>query len=47
MGAGWHTAGGWVGLVAGADALYLAFAEMTNGTFKRTLVPVGGPILKP
>jgi len=47
MGAGWHTAGGWVGVVTGADALYLAFAEVTNGTFKRTLVPVGGPILKP
>jgi hypothetical protein len=47
MGAGWHTAGGWVGLVTGADSLYLAFAEVTNGAFKKTVVPVGGPLLKP
>jgi succinate-acetate transporter protein len=47
MGSGWHTAGGWVGLVTGADSLYLAFAEVTNGAFKKTVVPVGGPLLKP
>jgi uncharacterized protein len=46
MGLGWHTAGGWVGVVTGADALYLAFAEVTNGAFGRTVIPVGGPILK-
>jgi uncharacterized protein len=46
MGPGWHRAGGWVGVVTGADALYLAFAEVTNGAFKRCVFPVGGPILK-
>jgi succinate-acetate transporter protein len=46
MGSGWHTAGGWVGVVTGADALYLAFAEVTNSAFGRTVIPVGGPILK-
>jgi succinate-acetate transporter protein len=46
MGLGWHKAGGWVGLVTGLDALYLAFAEVTNGTFGRTVFPIGGPILK-
>jgi len=46
MGAAWHAAGGWVGLVTGADALYLAFAEVTNATFRRALIPVGGPLVK-
>jgi succinate-acetate transporter protein len=46
MGPGCHTAGGWVGVLTGVDALYLAFAEVTNGTFKRCVIPVGGPILK-
>ena len=46
MGTGFHTAGGWIGLLTGADALYLAFAEVTNGTFNRTVIPIGGPILK-
>jgi len=46
MGPGWHTAGGWVGVATGADALYLAFAEVTNCAFKRCVFPVGGPILK-
>jgi succinate-acetate transporter protein len=46
MGAGWHTAGGWLGLLTGLDALYLSFAEVTNGTFDRTVVPIGGPLIK-
>lgn len=46
MGPGLHTAGGWVGLLTGIDALYVSFAEVTNATFKRAVVPVGGPILK-
>jgi hypothetical protein len=46
MGAGWHTAGGWVGLLTGVDALYLAFAEVMNATFSKAVVFVGGPILK-
>ncbi len=46
MGLGWHTAGGWVGLITGIDALYLSFAEVTNATFKRIVMPLGGPIIK-
>lgn len=46
MGAGWHKLGGWVGLVTGLDALFLSFAEVTNATFGRKVIGVGGPILK-
>jgi succinate-acetate transporter protein len=46
MGPVWHKLGGWFGLVTGVDALYLSFAEVTNATFGRTVIAVGGPILK-
>lgn len=46
MGAGWHKAGGWDGLLCGTLALYLSFAEVTNATWGRSAIPVGGPILK-
>jgi succinate-acetate transporter protein len=46
MGVAWRHAGGYVGLLTGADALYLSFAEVTNATAKRVVLPVGGPILK-
>jgi uncharacterized protein len=46
MGAGWHTAGGWVGLITGVDALYLSFAEVTNATFGSPVISVGGPIIR-
>jgi hypothetical protein len=46
MGMAWHTAGGWVGLLTGLDALYLSFAEVTNETFGKTVMAVGGAILK-
>ncbi len=46
MGPGWRVAGGWLGLVTGLDALYLSFAEVTNATAKKTVLPVGQPILK-
>jgi hypothetical protein len=46
MGARWHMAGGWVGLVTGVDALYLSFAEVVNATFGKPVVFVGGPIFK-
>ena len=46
MGASWHKLGGWLGLLTGADALFLSFADVTNATFGRTLIGVGGPILK-
>jgi succinate-acetate transporter protein len=46
-GASWHTAGGLVGLLTGLDALYVSFAEVTNETFKKTVLPLGAPILRP
>ena len=46
MGAGWHTAGGWLGLLTGLDALYVSFAEVTNTTFAKIVLPLGKPILK-
>ncbi len=39
--AGMHTAGGWLGLVAGALALYLATAETCEFTYGRSVLPVG------
>ena len=38
---GLHTAGGWVGLVCGAMAMYGSFALVTNATYGREVVPVG------
>jgi uncharacterized protein len=46
MGASWRTTGGWIGLATGLDALYLSFAEVTNATLRREVMPVGAPILK-
>jgi len=45
MGAGWRTAGGWLGLLTGLDALYVSFAEVTNATFNKIVLPLGAPIL--
>jgi hypothetical protein len=36
-----HAAGGWVGLLCGALAMYGSFAIVTNGTFGREVVPTG------
>ena len=36
-----HTAGGWMGLVCGALAMYGSFALVTNATYGREVVPVG------
>jgi succinate-acetate transporter protein len=47
MGSGWHAAGGWLGLLTGFDALYISFAEVTNATFEKPIVPLGAPILRP
>ena len=42
MGAsGLTVAGGWVGLVCGALAMYTSFAIVTNTTFGRDVVPLG------
>jgi succinate-acetate transporter protein len=35
-----------VGLVTGIAALYVSFAEVTNATFNRNVIPLGTPILK-
>jgi hypothetical protein len=45
-GPGWHTAGGWVGLITGLDAMYVSFAEVTNATFGRVVVPLGSPLAR-
>jgi succinate-acetate transporter protein len=45
LGAGFRTAGGYLGLVTGATALYVALAEVANGTFNKTVFPLGAPIL--
>lgn len=36
-----HVAGGWVGLLCGALAMYGSFAIVTNGTYGREVIPVG------
>jgi succinate-acetate transporter protein len=38
------TMGGYVGILTGLDALYVSFAEVTNGTFGREVIPLGKPI---
>jgi uncharacterized protein len=37
--------GGWLGLLCGTLAIYGSFAIVTNATFGRTVIPVGGAIL--
>ncbi len=46
LGLGWQKLGGWFGVAAGVGALYLSFAEVTNATFGRVVIGIGGPILK-
>lgn len=46
MGTTWHKLGGWDGLLCGSLALYLSFAEVTNSTWGRPAIPIGGPIIK-
>ncbi len=38
--------GGWFGLATGIAALYVSFAEVTNGAFGRAVIPLGEPISK-
>jgi len=40
-----HQAGGWVGLLCGALAMYGSFAIVTNTTYGREVVPVGSPLI--
>ena len=46
FGLGTGRIGGFVGLACGAAAMYVSFAEVTNGTFGRAVLPLGSPILK-
>ena len=34
------------GIICGFSAIYLAMAEVINGAFEKTVLPIGGPILK-
>ena len=38
--------GGYVGVLTGIAALYTGFAEVTNGTYGREVVPLGSPFYK-
>ncbi len=44
LGRGTGVIGGYVGLLTGLDALYVSFAEVTNATFGRVVLPLGNPI---
>lgn len=46
LGMGTTSLGGYLGIVCGLIALYTSFAEVTNGQFGRTVLPLGDPILK-
>lgn len=39
--------GGYLGLLTGLDALFVAFIETLNATANRTVIPLGNPILRP
>lgn len=45
LGIGWRRAGGLEGILCGALALYLSFAQVTNAVAGRAVIPVGGPII--
>jgi succinate-acetate transporter protein len=38
---------GWEGILLGASATYLAFAFVLNEMFGRTVLPIGGPLVRP
>jgi uncharacterized protein len=46
LGLGTGRLGGWIGLACGLTAMYVAIAEVTNGTFGRSVLPLGAPLLK-
>jgi uncharacterized protein len=46
LGLGTGRIGGWIGLVCGLAAMYVSFADVTNVTFGREVLPLGSPILK-
>src|SRR5512142_2126149 len=39
------TIGGYLGILTGIAALYVSFAEVTNGAFGRIVLPLGDPII--
>ncbi len=47
MGGGTKTIGGYMGLASGLLAMYVSFAEVTNATFGRSVIPLGRQILGP
>jgi hypothetical protein len=38
--------GGYFGLATGAAAMFVSFAEVTNGAFGRSVIPLGSPLVK-
>ncbi|SRR6266536_537570 len=40
------TLGGYIGILTGIAALYTGFAEVTNGTYGREVIPLGSPFYK-
>lgn len=46
LGLGTGKIGGWVGLICGLTAMYVSFADVTNETFRRTVLPLGSPIVR-
>ena len=40
------TIAGYEGIICGLSALYLAMAEVINETYKKTIVPIGFPLIK-
>lgn len=46
LGLGTGKVGGWVGLLCGLTAMYVSFADVTNETFRRTVLPLGSPIVR-
>jgi succinate-acetate transporter protein len=46
LGLGTGRLGGWVGLACGLDAMYVSFAEVTNETFGRQVLPLGKPLVR-
>ena len=44
--AGAKVVGGFSGILTGIAALYVSFAEVTNGTFGREVIPLGTPFVK-
>jgi succinate-acetate transporter protein len=42
---GWITLGGYIGILTAIAALYASFADVTNASFRRIVLPVGSPFV--